>query len=307
MFRDDENFNLFQSSDISKDRKLINEYKDLGNSIHTSLRKEEPKQPFTLDGTLVEGESVVKNRPLSQFDATQVNIVRAFIMLFFKSIKQGFFINDTINQLLKKFLNTKPITRLTPSVKNIIVQSESNVSKDKLSYLKTPEPKKKLENVCVIDNLTEVAVADVISGNYTENDKVRARNARWDTDTYGWHINSLPKNCIRNEIYETSDGNNFLQNLIISKTIGNNTYFQYDPEIITPVSEISSTTTVNDHCVCLSRILENFCPEGYTTKYVVIGCLRSNPVFTDDDTATLNFLKAVSDSDMTNQRDQPNL
>ena len=306
MFRDEEDFNLFQSSDISTDTKLINAYKDLGNKISSEITANN-RLPFKLNNILVEGVSVVKNRPLSQFMSSQVNIVRAFIMLFFKSIKQGFFINDTINQLLKKFLNTTPITRLTTPVKNIIVQSDSNVGKAKLSYDKKPESTKTLVNVCVIDKLNEVSVTTVLSPYYNDlgDDKARANNAEWNTGTYGWHINSLPVNCINNDIYETLDDDNLLKNLIISKTIGKNTYFQYDPEIITPVSEISSTTTVKDHCVCLSRILENFCPEGYNTKYVVIGCLRSNPVFTDDDTATLNFLKAVSDSDMTNERDPP--
>ena len=283
LLMDSTDYNILQGTTGAQQKGVLVK---IATQNYENFKKRVPDLPLVdRDNGTSRGESKTSiTRDISVFDATHAVIIRNFIHLFFKCVKQGFFINDTINQLLNKFSGELPYT---PPPTKIIVNK----------FRKPIVISKKKPHKCVLDSLKEVNTADVIQNPAsTTDDKKRANRAHFNQ--YGWHINSLPDSCIVSTVYDNAtDVDDNKPNDIISNNIGESTYFQYDPEKVVPASK--NHDAVPDHCVCLSSILENFCPAGVTKKYVVIGCLRSTLDFKPDDIATLKFLKAVSVSKLT--------
>jgi hypothetical protein len=191
-----------------------------------------------------------------------------FYKNFFKCIKQGFYINDSINQLLEKFECN--IRYNQPDLKFII-----NKTTDK----------------CDINKLTLIK--------YIPNKTLKSQSSRKRAiikgfNKYGWYVNSLPKNCINSDVYK---GNDKIRNAKIYK----NSYFQYDP---IKRSDASATDKKN---IGISDLYGSFgTTDSITRKYVVIGCIRNEEKFDDDDIMTLKFLNTVSTSRLTKDINTPN-
>jgi hypothetical protein len=242
-------------------------------------------QPILFKGMDEKSKSLPAERALSKMTIDQSNgLLINFYKLFFKCIKQGFYINDSINQLLNKFQ-----------------ADPQQIATEEIRYIKNTDNDRK----CILESLSEMIYKN--DTGITEFDRERFNKARAGFNRYGWYTNSLPEECIT----DTSIGNapKIFLNLDSSKAkpiskpyeltakIYKNSYFQYNPNKITPASDITEDN------LAIGRIYDTFgtlnSGSDIPRKYVVIGCVRDTDKFVDDDKKTLNFLHTVSSSRLT--------
>ena len=203
----------------------------------------------------------------SNFGATNKDNMTKFVNFyknFFKCIKQGFYINDSINQLLLKFGCDNSNNTLPPLT--FIANTGSNkesCNTDNLKVVKY-DPKKTLKKPSVRRTAVEKGFNE-----------------------YGWYVNSLPKECIETTVFRGAVK-------IRNGTIYRNSYLQYDPNKISKASHLENTN------IGIAKLYSSFGTEdNIVRKYVVIGCIRDSDKFIDDDKISLKFLNTVSTSKLT--------
>ena len=183
-----------------------------------------------------------------------------FYKSFFKCIKQGFYINDSINQLLEKFKANPVVT--SPDIIDLIY-----------------EPSEPSESKCKIQNIKSLYIPPPPNS----------------FNNYGWYTTSLPKNCVETSLY---DGLNEIQ---FSKGY-KHSILQYDP--IKPseaIRTVNNEQNLYGKNIAIASIYTSFGANiPIDRKYVVIGCIRDEDMFIDDDELTLTFLKTVGTSEDTN-------
>ena len=182
-----------------------------------------------------------------------------FYINFFKCIKQGFYINDSINQLLRKFGSDENV--------------EYNVKKVVNNTPELSDYKGKKTKNCDLDNLTLI----------TQKTKTDEYNK------YGWYTSVLPIECVKAVDFYKSNVK------LINPKINSFQHYQYNPNKITDASDLSNTNIgIAEVYNSFGKARENI-----MKKYVVIGCIRDSENFKADDKLTLSFLENVSTSKLT--------
>ena len=242
-------------------------------------------QPLLFSGMNESDRKLPTSRALSKMTLEQSNdLLIKFYKIFFKCIKQGFYINDSINQLLNKFQ-----------------ADTTNISTEEIKYIENANR----DGKCILESLIEKTYPSGIKKH--DFDNYRFQKAAQGFNNYGWYTNSLPYECIT-DVESRQNPNVYLDDAssiatsrskpykLITK-IYKNSYFQYNPNKITPASEITKDN------LAIGRIYDTFgtleSNSGIPRKYVVIGCVRDSDNFVDDDKKTLHFLKTVSTSRLT--------
>tara|TARA_B110000027_G_C16122413_1_gene304095 strand:+ start:5895 stop:9332 length:3438 start_codon:yes stop_codon:yes gene_type:complete len=242
-------------------------------------------QPLLFSGMNESDRQLPTARALSKMTLDQSNdLLIKFYKIFFKCIKQGFYINDSINQLLNKFQ-----------------ADTTNISTEEIKYIENANR----DGKCILESLIEKTYPPGIKKH--DFDNYRFQKAAQGFNNYGWYTNSLPYECIT-DVESGQNPNVYLDDAssiatsrskpykLITK-IYKNSYFQYNPNKITPASGITKDN------LAIGRIYDTFGTlesiSGIPRKYVVIGCVRDSDNFVDDDKKTLHFLKTVSTSRLT--------
>jgi hypothetical protein len=212
-------------------------------------------------------------RSLSNMDIDQLTNLYIFYKLFFKCIKQGFYINDSINQLLLKFeAITATKEEDKPKIKHLEYSGTSN------------------DNKCILSRIEDVDYDPTIHNTATLTstfDQERLLSMQIGFNDYGWYNNSLPDECIGKSVY-LNDSSGEIKDAKIYKY----NHFQYDPLKISNASKLENTD------LAIAEIYDLFGTQDSTIprKYVVIGCVRDTEKFIDDDKQSLKFLETVSTS-----------
>jgi hypothetical protein len=245
-------------------------------------------QPLLFSGMNESDRQLPTARALSKMTLDQSNdLLIKFYKIFFKCIKQGFYINDSINQLLNKFQ-----------------ADTTNISTEEIKYIENANR----DGKCILESLIEKTYPSGIKKHNFDNfDNYRFQKAAQGFNNYGWYTNSLPYECIT-DVESGQNPNVYLDDASSIATsrskpyklrtkIYKNSYFQYNPNKITPASGITKDN------LAIGRIYDTFGTlesiSGIPRKYVVIGCVRDSDNFVDDDKKTLQFLKTVSTSRLT--------
>tara|TARA_B110000483_G_scaffold87400_1_gene107854 strand:- start:244 stop:3714 length:3471 start_codon:yes stop_codon:yes gene_type:complete len=247
-------------------------------------------QPLLFSGMNESDRQLPTVRALSKMTIDQSNdLLIKFYKIFFKCIKQGFYINDSINQLLNKFQ-----------------ADTTNISTEEIKYIENANR----DGKCILESLIEKTYPPGIKKHNFDNfDNYRFQKAAQGFNNYGWYTNSLPYECIT-DVKSGQNPNVYLDDASSIATatspskpyklrtkIYKNSYFQYNPNKITPASGITEDN------LAIGRIYDTFGTlesiSDIPRKYVVIGCVRDSYNFVDDDKKTLHFLKTVSTSRLT--------